>query len=409
MAVSESKRRRGDRQPPKSGYRFLETVLDGIDEQPLLETLGPPASTGRPCFPARAMLRAYLSKFVLGFRYNLVLLERLRASPRFRQVCGFTGRVPSESTLSRFTTRLLHYQDLVDQCLSKLTDALSEVLPGLGETVAVDSTSVESFSNPNRKVISDPEARWGVKNKSKAKEGGTEWFFGYKLHLLADANYGIPLVYQITPGNKSDSPTLPPLLRQARGTFGWLSPGFVLADRGYDSSENHHAVLEQDVIPIIHIRKPTADDGLREGVYTEKGAPTCMSKKAMEYVRTDPETGHHLFRCPAEGCPLKAKNSGAVLYCDSEVWEDPMENLRVVGVVWRGSDEWSKHYKKRMSIERIFRSLKHSRGLEGHMVRGMAKIRLLGSLSLLTYQATVLARLRVGDIKHLRKMRVKVA
>ena len=124
---------------------------------------------------------------------------------------------------------------------------------------------------------------------------------------------------------------------------------------------------------------------------------------------TDPETGRHLFRCPEAGCPLKAKNSGAVLYCDSEVWEDPMENLRTVGIVWRGSEEWDHHYAKRMSIERIFRSLKHSRGLEGHMVRGMAKIRLLASLSLLTYQATTLARIKVGDRKHLRKMRVKVA
>ena len=86
-----------------------------------------------------------------------------------------------------------------------------------------------------------------------------------------------------------------------------------------------------------------------------------------------------------------------------------MENLRAVGIVWRGSEEWDNHYSKRMSIERIFRSLKHSRGLEGHRYRGMAKIRMLASLSLLTYQATVLARLITGDFKNLRIMRVKVA
>ena len=409
MAVSKSNRPRGPAQAPRGGYRFLETVLDGIDERPLLEALGMAAPTGRPSFPRRAMLRAVLSKFILGFRYNLVLLERLRASPKFRQVCGFLGRVPSESTLSRFTTRLVQHQHLIDECLAKVTGAINEVLPGLGETVALDSTTVESYSNPNRKVISDPQARWGVRHDARAREGDTEFVFGYKLHLLADANYGIPLSYQITPANVNDSPTLPPLLKQAKGTFAWLHPGFVLADRGYDSSANHRAVVEQDAVPIIHIRKPTANDGLYGGIYTEKGAPTCMSKNAMEYVRTDPETGRHLFRCPEAGCPLKAKNSGAVLYCDSEVWENPMENLRVVGIVWRGSEEWDRHYAKRMSIERIFRSLKHSRGLEGHMVRSMAKIRLLASLSLVTYVATVLARIKVGDRKHLRKMRVKVA
>ena len=43
----------------------------------------------------------------------------------------------------------------------------------------------------------------------------------------------------------------------------------------------------------------------------------------------------------------------------------------MVGMVWRGSQEWDMHYAKRMCIKRIFRSLKHSRGLEGHLVRGM--------------------------------------
>ena len=86
-----------------------------------------------------------------------------------------------------------------------------------------------------------------------------------------------------------------------------------------------------------------------------------------------------------------------------------MDNLRVLGTVWRGSEEWRRHYAKRWSIERIFRSLKHSRGLEGHRVRGQAKIRLLASLSLLTYLATVLARIRADDFENLRTMRVKVA
>ena len=62
-----------------------------------------------------------------------------------------------------------------------------------------------------------------------------------------------------------------------------------------------------------------------------------------------------------------------------------------------------------MSIERIFRSLKHSRGLEGHCVRGLRKILLHATLSVLTFQATALARLRAGDGERMRQMTVKVA
>ena len=68
------------------------------------------------------MLRAVLSKYILAFPYNLVLLERLRASPKFREVCGFTGDAPSESTYSRFTTRLAQHQGLIDDCLAGVTN-----------------------------------------------------------------------------------------------------------------------------------------------------------------------------------------------------------------------------------------------------------------------------------------------
>ena len=65
-------------------------------------------------------------------------------------------------------------------------------------------------------------------------------------------------------------------------------------------------------------------------------------------------------------------------------------------------------YSQRMSIERIFRSLKHSRGLEGHCVMGLKKIKLLTTMSVLTYQATALARLRAKDTAHMRRMSVKL-
>ena len=62
-----------------------------------------------------------------------------------------------------------------------------------------------------------------------------------------------------------------------------------------------------------------------------------------------------------------------------------------------------------MSIERVSRSLKHSRGLERHCARGMRKIMLQTTMSVLTFQETALARLRAGDAASLCQMSVKVA
>ena len=57
----------------------------------------------------------------------------------------------------------------------------------------MDATTVRSHCNPNRKRVSDPEASWTAKNSARAKAGGKEWHHGYKVHMVADANYGLPL------------------------------------------------------------------------------------------------------------------------------------------------------------------------------------------------------------------------
>ena len=85
----------------------------------------------------------------------------------------------------------------------------------------------------------------------------------------------------------------------------------------------------------------------------------------MDYVWTDLETGRHLFRCRADGCPLKSEGTKLATHRDGEHWEDPQMNLRVLRPLPRFTDRWRWLHKLRMSIERIFRSLKHSRGLKG--------------------------------------------
>ena len=141
----------------------------------------------------------------------------------------------------------------------------------------------------------------------------------------------------------------------------------------------------------------------------KKGAPTCMGSQPMEYVRTDWDTGKHLFRCPTGGCSLKETGTKGITHCDSHEWEDPRTNLKVIGIIPRSSPEWDMLYSMRMSIERTFGSLKHSRALEGHRVRGMHKIMLHATMSLLTYQATMRGHLQYEDVARLRDMSVRVA
>ena len=373
------------------------------------------------------MLRVYWLKYLLGEPTVVDFLAMLRASDLFRGLCEFGDRVPSESTCSRFYSELANHALDVDQLTASMVHRLRQHFPDLGDVVSVDGTDIESWSNPRRKEKSDPDATWGVrtvKNKAggetnntggkKGKKASgeehqdsgekkkTEYFYGYKMHCLADATYGTPLVFTVLPANEPETTQLPVLVTKAQQTYDWFSPKFLVADRGYDGQPNHLYLISQGITPIIHVKKSKAEDGLHDGIYTTKGIPTCDSRTAMEYVKTDPDTGKHLYRCPAEGCILKRRSSGAVRYCDTtDHWEDPKDNPRVIGVVARVSQLWKDLYRLRTAIERYFSSGKRSRLLNGSKYLTMNKVVTNCAMSVLTYIATVLAKVEAGDIANM--------
>ena len=260
-------------QPSKSGFCFLAAILDGLEDDALFSRLQEYRHTRRPGYPVRAMWRAYVYKFILKIRYSNELWERLRGSEGLRDLCGFEDRVPSESTFSRFVSRLADHQDLVEDCFGSVTAQLrglvpkvkkrprkqDQPLPPLGAVMAVDSTLFETYAYPNRPVVSDPDARWGVKHSSRSKDGPTEWGFGYKLHMISDDVHGVSLGFTITPANVNDSPELPVLVQKVLDDYLWMKPRALTADRGYDSESNHRDLFERGIIPVIHMRKATAE------------------------------------------------------------------------------------------------------------------------------------------------------
>jgi hypothetical protein len=90
-----------------------------------------------------------------------------------------------------------------------------------GKFVALDSSFVKTFSG---KVELGSE---GFNGHKKA--------FGFKLHLLIDAETNIPLALIIGNGLAHDGTLAVPLLKKAKP---WLRKcGYVLADKGYDDTD----------------------------------------------------------------------------------------------------------------------------------------------------------------------------
>ena len=386
----------------------LKAIFDAVDDTALLARLQAYRPTGRPGYPLRALWRAYLASFCLNLGNTNCLIRLLEDSPPLRELCGLDGPFPVRRTFNRFIRRLADHADLVADALAGVTEGLKELLPDLGQQVAVDSTAIRSHSNPNRKEVSDPEASWGVKHSVKSKnKDATEWFFGYKMPAVADANYGIPLAQFITTGRRNDSPELPALMARAKARHGWFQPAVAVADRGYDAASNHQYLYRQGITPVIHIRRPSNKTGLYQDIYTQDGVPTCLGMVPMEYVATN-QVGHHLYRCRREGCHLLAAKSG-IRHCDTEYWQDPTEDLRLFGVIRRQSRQWKELYGKRWKIEQTFKSLKESRRLESHCLRGLKHITLHALMSTLSYQATALVKAQAGQLADMRWMVRKVA
>ena len=341
------------------------------------------------------------ASFLLNLPNMNTLIRRLHEDAALQKLCGFGEQIPHRTTFNRFRIRVSEHLDLVEASLRKLTNELKadKRLEGLGETVAVDSTTVKTHSNPSRKVVSDGEATWTAKTSDKSKDG-KEWYFGFKYHALVDATYGIPLAGITTTASENDTRYLPTLMDKAESLYRWFRPRFVLADRGYDALSNYRDVLKRGAAPIIAIRN-TSRKELVEGLYTRHGEPVCMGMVPMDYVRTDSTRGH-LYRCRPQGCRLKSRKG--VRYCDDTEWVRRPDNPRVFGPIRRTSKEWRTLYNLRQTIEGTFKSLKQSRRLESHCLRGLRNIKLHVTMSALALQATIWLRLKQGRLDLLRWM-----
>ena len=255
-----------------------------LDDSALIERLQEYRHTGRPGWSLRPLWSAYLASFYLDLPHTNALIRRLEDDSALREVCDFDEPygLPCRRTFNRFIRRLADHNDLVADCFHSLTDQLRELLPGFGEEVAIDGTAVRSHSNPDKtsKVtgLPNPDAAWGVKHSVRSKErDSTEFFFGYKVHMVADATYDLPIGFKVTAGNRNDSPELPAVIETAMTTYDWFDPYAVIADRGYDAATNFEGLyLLHGIDPIIHIRKPGRTDNLYDELFNEDILPLCL-------------------------------------------------------------------------------------------------------------------------------------
>ena len=84
------------------------------------------------------------------------------------------------------------------------------------------------------------------------------------------------------------------------------------------------------------------------------------------------------------------------------------QDVFLFAATMRDGPQWKALYAKRQAIERVFKSMKESRRLERHCVRGLRQITLHSLMSALAFQATALVHLWAGQADLMRWMVRKV-
>lgn len=187
---------------------------------------------------------------------------------------------------------------------------LAALLPELGENLAVDSKAIHSAGKPvkDEEKQNDPDghrdldADWGKKEYKGTRKDGTLWekfvkWFGYKLHLLVDSTFELPLAFKVTKASAADGPELLPLIEQheEKNPETASRADEAAADKGYDSKENNQALYDD------HGIKPVIDN--RHLWKEEPDRPRMLFGDCYDVFSYD-ESGRVYCSCPVSAKAL---------------------------------------------------------------------------------------------------------
>ena len=408
----------------RSDLERLKLVLEHLPDEALMEAMEKHRKWGRDDYPIRPVWNSVLAGIVYQHPSIDSLRRELSRNGELRGVCGFdphrgSGGVPPPWVYTRFLELLFRFKAEIDGMFDRLVDELKVLLPDLGFSVAVDSKGVNSAGKPTKKAEKDGrrdmDADWGKKAYRGQREDGTLWekvvtWFGYKIHLLVDTQYEMPIGYEVTRASASDTKHLLPLVEGVKKKHLEIYKDIdkAAADKGYDSEENCRRLYdEHEIKPVIDIRRmwrdketKLLDPGCADNiVYDEVGAVYCICPKtgeqrSMSYGGFEKDRMALKYVCPVKAYGLRCSGSDE---CEHAMKSERVSleiDRRIFTPVSRSSYAWEREYKKRTAVERVNSRLDVSFGFEKHFIRGQRKMEIRVGLALCVMLAMAVGRIK---------------
>jgi hypothetical protein len=419
----------------------LRAILDVLPDQDLIVALIRERKGKRNDYPLEALWNSVIAMVVFGHDGPAALIRELKRNVELREVCGFEvaegeGAVPPEWVYTRFFGKLMAHGDLLEKLFETLVERVRVVLPDFGQHLAIDGKALSSWSEK------DPDGAWGKKTYRGVGKDGKPWekvtkWFGYKLHLIVDATYELPVAFEVTQANVADTSRLAPMLENLKKKHAELlerAESFS-ADRGYDDGGDKALVYDEyDMLPLMDTRdmhqekaggkmRPL-DETVSDTIYYSGTGDVCCKVDPfaardeqrfmrMQYMGFEADRQTLKFRCPAAAFGIECKNREACR-CQSSVRDGAYGRVvrvplardrRLFLPCHRHSYAFARGYKRRTAVERVFSRVDQVYGFEHHYIQGKDKMQTRVGLALIVMLATAVAWAQAGRLENIRSLR----
>lgn len=417
----------------------LLLVLKYTPDNKLVDLLIKKRDKGRDDYPVESTWNSVIAGVVFQHISVESLRRELQRNGELRELCGFDvllgiESVPSSAAYSRFLTNLILHEEEVNKMFDELVKKLTDLLPDFGEILAIDGKAIQSHANGKNDIKNkkrddrrDMDADWGKKVYKGNNKDGSAWqkvftWFGYRLHLVIDANYELPVAFQVTKASCSEQLVAHEILTELEEEKPEILKrcNFLCGDRGYDSTKTNERLYDDyGIKPVIDIRNCWKDGeetklatGQENIVYDYKGTVFCVcpatgEQREMAYGGFEKNRGTLKYLCPAKHYGFNCKGDKKCQVKKS-IRINIGEDRRIFTPLARSSYNWKKVYAKRTAVERVNSRIDVSFGFEQHYIRGEAKMRTSCGLALCIMLAMAYGRIMENQ-KELSRSLVKAA
>ena len=390
--------------------RFLLALL-GMNDEALMLRLEARRGNGRNDYPVRVMWNLIIAMKVFGHRTVESFRRELARNSQLRSICGLEDfdrkkhLVPPPRVFTGFLKLLAEEQAAIDEMFDSMVMELSERLPEFGKDAAGDGKYLDSYANredkdpnPGAGDRAERDAKWGIKEYHYEDKNGNpqvkkEYHFGSKAHIICDVKTELPIAYNVLTANSDEKIAMIEMIGKLPTAITRRMEHLML-DRGYDSTDMIRAVKGAGIIPIVDIRNCWKNG---EATKQYKDTDIVYDYEGNVYMVDDngKQRRMHYEGYDRQKKCLRYSYKGKIYKIYISYDE------RVFLPVARDSMKFERLYKSRTSVERLNGRIDRDYMFEDHCIRGLKKMKLMVSMTLLTMNAMALGKIKGGVTTHL--------